>query len=275
MTLAELDTPFERRRAIEYGKDGNKVVRHWYEVQQVIGPIYKSKDSKDERGVTEFKLFIFFTEKTDGLQFQWLSHPEFYTVEKVADMMRSYQLDSVTHMYANLNERMEGNKFIGNAEIEFFRQFDQAAADRYAQYRKDYYAKQEEKDRQARLARQAEEDAEKARKQAELAKAKEAYLGWADQMSALRFGQVSVHMEKKSRFDGKVMSHREFIIQSVKDGWMPQRKDGVTTWYGSRWEKKESKPKTVYMLSKDNYCYTISKTEYDFAEYLVDKLGLK
>ena len=36
MTLNNLMTPFERRRVIEYGKDGNKVVRHWYDVQHVL-----------------------------------------------------------------------------------------------------------------------------------------------------------------------------------------------------------------------------------------------
>ena len=43
MTLENLTTPFERRRVIEYGADGNKVVRHWYVVQHVVGSIYKSK----------------------------------------------------------------------------------------------------------------------------------------------------------------------------------------------------------------------------------------
>ena len=45
MTLDQLITPFERRRVIEYGKDGNKVVRHWYEVQHVIGTLYKTKET--------------------------------------------------------------------------------------------------------------------------------------------------------------------------------------------------------------------------------------
>ena len=60
MTLDNLTTPFERRRVIEYGADGNKVVRRWYEVQHVIGSLYKSKDTPDDRGELEFKLFVFF-----------------------------------------------------------------------------------------------------------------------------------------------------------------------------------------------------------------------
>ena len=30
MSLSNLNTPYERRRIIHYGIDGNKVVRHWY-----------------------------------------------------------------------------------------------------------------------------------------------------------------------------------------------------------------------------------------------------
>ena len=46
-TLEQLDTPYERRRVIEYGVDGNKVVRHWHDVQHIAGPLYKSKEEKN------------------------------------------------------------------------------------------------------------------------------------------------------------------------------------------------------------------------------------
>ena len=147
MTLDNLATPFERRRVIEYGKDGNKVVRHWYDVQHVIGSLCRSKEFPNNRGELEFKLFVFFDDKCDGLQFEWLSHPERYTVEQVADTMRRCRVDSMTHMYLELNDRMGQNKFIGNAQIEFIRQFDSAAADRYAQYREDFYTRKAEQER--------------------------------------------------------------------------------------------------------------------------------
>lgn len=132
MTLDKLITPFERRRVIEYGRDGNKVVRHWHEMQHVVGSIYKSKDVLNDRGEPEFKLFVFFGDTSDGIQFERLSYPERFTVEQVADTMRCCGVDSMTHMYLELNDRMEQDKFIGNAQIEFIRQFDPAAADRYA-----------------------------------------------------------------------------------------------------------------------------------------------
>ena len=271
MTLDNLTTPFERRRVIEYGADGNKVVRRWYDVQHVIGSLYKSKDTPDERGELEFKLFVFFSDKSDGMQFARQSHPERYTVEQVADVMRRCRVDSVTHMYAELNDRVEQNKFIGNAQIEFFRQFDPAAADRYAQHRKDYYARREEEDRAEALARQAEKEAEQAKEQAELAAEKAQYLGWVDNMSSLRFSRISAFMNASMRVDGKVITRRQFIIDSINDGWVPQKEEGVTSWYGSRWNPKESKPRTEYQLYKDGYVYKISKTEYDFAVYLAER----
>ena len=272
MTLNNLMTPFERRRVIEYGKDGNKVVRHWYDVQHVIGSLYKSKDFPNDWGELEFKLFVFFDGKCDGLRFEWLSHPECYTVERVADTMCRCRVDSMTHMYLELNDRMEQDKFIGNAEIEFIRQFDPAAADRYAKHREDFYARRAEQERTKALARQAEKDANRAKAQAELAAEKAKYLGWVDDMTPLRFGQVSALMDTSIRVDGKITTRREFIINCIKDGWVPQKKDGVTSWYKRGGEYKESNPRTEYELHKEGfvYVYKISKTEYDFAVYLVE-----
>lgn len=270
MTLDKLTTPFEHRRVIEYGRDGNTVVRHWYEVQHVVGSIYKSKDVLNDRGEPEFKLFVFFGDTSDGMQFEWLSHPERYTVEQVAETMRRCKVDSATHMYVDLNDRMEQNKFIGNAQIEFFRQFDSTAADRYAQYRKDFYARKAEKERVKDLERQAAEKAKQAKEQAELTAERGQYFGWADGMTPLRFGQVSVLMNSSIRVEGRIMTRREFVINCVKDNWVPQKKDGVTSWYKRGGEVKESKPKTEYQLYKNGFVYGISKTEYDFAVYLME-----
>lgn len=272
MTLDQISTPFERRRVIEYGKDGNKVVRHWHEVQHVIGTFYKTKETKNECGDILFNLVIFFDNKSDGLMFERMTHPEWYTVEQVADTMRRCQFDSATHMYSGLNERMELGKFIGAADIEFFRQFDRAAAERYAQYRLDYYARKEAVERERHRALEEQEAAEKARQQAELEATKAKYLGWADTMSSIRFGKVDAVLGSLIRCDGKVMTRREFVIQAVKDGWTPEQKDGVTSWYGSKWEPKQSKPRTEYRLVRENFSYKVSKIEFDFAKYYVSHM---
>ncbi len=271
MTLDKLNTPFERRRVFEYGADGNKVVRHWYEMQNVIGPLYRGKDIKNEHGNVEFDLFIFFPGAETGLYVERVGHPDCHTVEEMAESIKRACYDSAFHMVCGFNERMEKGQHIGNAQIAFVRQFDQLAAERFTRYRTERYARIAEQHRQEQLARQAKEEAEKARQQAELDAAKAKYFGWADDMMPLRFGRVNSTMEKLIRADGKLMSMLEFIITRVKEGWMPEKKEGVTTWYKSRQEWKESKPKTVYMLVKDGELYEIGKTEYDFAIYLAER----
>lgn len=98
------------------------------------------------------------------------------------------------------------------------------------------------------------------------------FLGWVDDMTPLRFGQVSALMDTSIRVDGKITTRREFIINCIKDGWVPQKKDGVTSWYKRGGEYRESNPRTEYELHKEGfvYVYKISKTEYDFAVYLVE-----
>lgn len=274
MMLTEVNTPFERRRYIGYGMDGNKAVRHWCEVQLVSGSLYKSRNIQNEQNGLECKLFIFFPDVDSGMLLQVLRHAERASVEELGADVKKLMLDSVANMITDLNSRMEKNQFIGNAQIEFVRQFDPAAAERYARYRLAYIARKKEAARQEALAEQERQAAKEAERLAEIEAEKAQYLGWADEMTALRFGKVKSQMEKLARFDGKVMSRRDFIIQSIKDGWVPEKTENVTTWYGSRWEPKESKPKTVYTLNKDGFCYKLSKTEFDFAEFLVGKMPL-
>ena len=274
MMLTEVNTPFERRRFFEYGVERNKVVRHWCEVQLVSGSLYKSRNIKNEQNGLECKLFIFFPNTDFGMFLRVLEHAERATGEELGADVKKLMLDSGANMIADLNSRMEKNQFIGNVQIEFARQFDPAAAERYARYRLAYYACKEEARRQETLAEQERQAAKEAERLAEIEAEKAQYLGWADEMTALRFGKVKSQMEKLDRFDGKVMSRRDFIIQSIKDGWVPEKTENVTTWYGSRWEPKESKPKTVYTLNKDGFCYKLSKTEFDFAAFLVGKIPL-
>ena len=103
------------------------------------------------------------------------------------------------------------------------------------------------------MARQEKEAAKRAKEQAELAAEKAKYLGWVDDMPPLRFGQVAVLMDTSIRVDGKITTRREFIINSIKDGWVPQKKDGVTSWYKRGGEYKESGPRTEYKLHMEGF----------------------
>ena len=269
MTLAELNIPFVRRRIIHYGKDGNKVVRHWYEMQHITGSLYKGRETKNEYGEVEYDVFLLFDGVHDGLIFERrMKHPEWYTIEKYAERMKEHRCDTLENFFVSLDEDMERNVYIGNAIVEFTRQVDPARADRYALYREQRLAAQAEKHREAQAKRDAEQREKEERRRAELEAERAKLLGWADSMTAMQFGRVQSVLNTRIRVDGKVVTKRDFIISSVRDGWEPARKDGVVSYYGSRWDVKQSKPRTEYHLRKDGWSYKITKTEYDFAVYL-------
>lgn len=205
-TLEQLDTPYERRRVIEYGVDGNKVVRHWHDVQHIAGPLYKSKEEKNKYGEQEMDLYLFFEGGKDGLLYQYsMRHLEQYTPEKMMEEIERVGYDTLEHFLTTFDQSVVEGKFIGAAVIEFVRQFDTERGNRYAQHRLDYIARQEEKHRRL-AAERAEKAAQKEaqRKAAEQA-ARAKYLGWADQMTAMRFGKVSSVLDVLIRVDGKVI----------------------------------------------------------------------
>ena len=269
MSLLNLNTPYERRRIIHYGIDGNKVVRHWFEVQQVVGALYKSRETKNEYNEVVFDLFILFDGVKDGILYaREMKHPEWYTVEKLEAEMIQYGYDTAEHFLASLDSMMERQQWIGNAMIEFVRQFNTGKADEYATYRENLLRLREERERQREAERQAKEEAERKAAEEALQAEKAKYMGWADNMTNMRFGRVSSIMEKLTRVNGKVMTRREFIVGLVNDGWTPDERKDVTSYYGSRWDKKQSKPKTEYLMCRNNRCYTVNKTEYEFAVFL-------
>ena len=67
-------------------------------------------------------------------------------------------------------------------------------------------------------------------------------------------------------------SRKDFIIDTLAEGGKAEQKDGVISYYGSKWDRKQSKPKTEYRLyTAEGSYYTITKIEYDFACYMMQK----
>jgi len=270
MTLDQIETPFERRRAIRYGKDGNKAVRHWYNVRPVGGSIYMGEPMDDKHGMKYFDLFVFFPNVKDGLYLTCMVDPSRHTQEEVMESVGNRTVENKDAFTSDLDKRIEQGAFIGNADIEFVRQWDYSKSVVYAEYRKARLIEMESKQRQRRMEQEVEDAKEKAAEAARLQAERAKYLGWSDTMSPMRFGKADAVLGSLVRSDGKLMTRREFVISAVKAGWMPEKKDGVTSWYGSRWNRKESKPRTEYRLVKEKFSYKVTKTEFYFATYIVE-----
>lgn len=265
MTIAELNTPLERRRMIEYGADGCKVVRHWHNVRNALGNVWLTEPETDEYGRTEVIVFIAFP-GMDGMKLGSIGGLDWRTVEDIS----GFDYAAPEDMCIWLDERAEQGKFIGNAQIEFVRQFDEQRANRYAEARAAYYERKEAEEQTRREQRQREEAEKQAERERIDAEARALYCGFADGMTAMQFGRIDSVLSKRVRENNVIMTKREWIEGKIKEGYRAEQKDGVTTWYGSRWNAKESKPKTEYRLRKDGASeyYRIIKTEYDYALHL-------
>ena len=269
MKILELNGPLRNKRMIEYGVDGNKVVRHWREVRHAIGNIWISEPENDEWGRPHVDTFLVFPEGDGLMTNRYLSGLDWREVEDTF----AEHYTTLDELYELWDKRVGEGRWIGNAQIEFVRQFDPARADRYAEARRLYIEKREAAERE-RLARiEAEEAAEREKKLAEEKVAREVYHGWADKMTALQFGRVDNTLSKMVLDNERLMTKREWVESKVAEGWKPDKKEGVTTWYGSKWNVKESKPKTEYRMihEGEREYYIVNKTEYDYATFLAAK----
>lgn len=261
MTLAELTTPFQRHPIIDYKADGITVYcrRRW--MQHIDGPLYKSKEHINRHGESEFSLFVVYGGIEQGLLYgRRIRHPEWYTVEKCRDGLRRCGYDTLEHYLAGMEERIQEGRFVGNADIAFIRQFDSPLADRYAQHRKEYYARREAEERRWAEAAKAEKEAERARLEAARKAERTKLHGWADGMSVLRFGKVMAFLNKQIRVEGAVMCRYEFVLWAVQNGWVPVQREIIGP--------KSGKPQVEYRLQKEREFYPVRKTEFDYALYL-------
>lgn len=133
---------------------------------------------------------------------------------------------------------------------------------------------QEEAEKYAKFEseqRKREEEAE--RKKAE----KVAFLcGYADGKTQIQTERIYNVLSKIQGYrEGekvKYKSRRDFIIDTLAEGGKAEQKDGIISYYGSKWDRKQSKPKTEYRLyTAEGSYYTITKIEYDFAVYMMEK----
>lgn len=270
MTLAELTTEFERRPAISYSKvDHSTAVRNFYDVQHITGPLYKDRNSQNEWGDIEYSLFLFFPGVKEGILWQYkMRDPSRWTVERLADELVRYGFDTIEHYEKHLVDTMDDRHFIGNAQIRFVRQWNPDLADRCAEHRENHYRRCAEQEKARRQRYEDELNRKKMEEAAQLQAEKAKYLGWADSMTAMKFGKVKACLEKLVRLDGRVMTKREFVVAVIKKGYYPKVVDGVTSWVKRNGEYVESKPKTEYRLYNGEEFYLVSKTEFDFAMYI-------
>ena len=140
---------------------------------------------------------------------------------------------------------------------------------------------QEEAEKHAKIEAEQRKQEEEARAEAERKKAeKVAFLcGYADGKTQIQTERIynilsKIQGYRNNQNGGKTeyKSRRDFIIDTLAEGGKAEQRDGIISYYGSKWDRKQSKPKTEYRLyTADGNYYTITKIEYDFAVYMMEK----
>lgn len=133
---------------------------------------------------------------------------------------------------------------------------------------------QEEAEKHAKFEAEQRKKEEEARAEAERKKAeKVAFLcGYADGKTQIQTERIFDVLSKKYIYDGKLKTRKDFIIDALSEGGKAEQKDGIVSYYGSKWDRKQSKPKTEYRLyTAEGSYYTITKIEYDFACFMMRK----
>ena len=140
---------------------------------------------------------------------------------------------------------------------------------------------QEEAEKHAKFEAEQRKKEEEARAEAERKKAEKiAFLcGYADGKTQIQTERIynilsKIQGYRNSQNGGKVeyKSRRDFIIDTLAEGGKAEQKDGIVSYYGSKWDRKQSKPKTEYRLyTAEGSYYTITKIEYDFACFMMEK----
>lgn len=273
MKLNEIKTPFETRKFFMIGADGQSVVKHNKKVQLVTGNLYRGEDEKrNGRSWTTCNLFVLYPEAEIGLLVTQ-ADVELTVEGYVKGLEKNGMTDKETFLNM-IHNKIENDMYIGKHYIAFLEQFAPELVPETWETRKRYMERKQREYKEKRAAeekeRQEKEAAEAAGKDAQDAKDRAHFDGWADNMTALKFGKVFASMNKLIRVDGKILYDYEFIKYRINQGFKPKKRENVQ-YYKRGGYGELTKPKTEYWLTNpenENIGNLVNKTEFEFASYL-------
>ena len=137
---------------------------------------------------------------------------------------------------------------------------------------------QAEAEKHAKFEAEQRKKEEEVRAEAERKKAEKINFlcGYADGKTQIQIERIYTVLSKIKGYSDngrvKYKSRKDFIIDILSEGGKAEQKDGVISYYGSKWNRKQSKPRTEYRLyTAEGSYYTITKIEFDFACFMMQK----
>jgi len=97
---------------------------------------------------------------------------------------------------------------------------------------------------------------------------KDTYLGFTGNLKPMQKVRAEKTLDNLIRCNGNVITNKEFILIKLQEGLIPGIEEDYS--YYSRKLQSDTKPRTDYRLKdQDGSFYHITKTEYDYANYLL------
>jgi len=98
---------------------------------------------------------------------------------------------------------------------------------------------------------------------------KDTYLGFTNNLKPMQKLRAEKTLDNLIRHNGNVITNKEFILIKLQEGLIPSIEEDYS--YYSRKLQGDTKPKTDYRLKdQDGSFYHITKTEYNYALYLLE-----
>lgn len=153
MLLSEINTNFETHKVLQYGSDGNKVVKHNVDMQLIKGNLYKGENIKNSGcGYETCELFMFYPEYNIGIEVNSVA-----TDTEVEQVIASYENSifvSTEKFISCMDSLAENGLFIGAIHIELTKYIKPENVSKYQEakikfHRKkdlEYQQKQKEKE---------------------------------------------------------------------------------------------------------------------------------
>lgn len=259
MKLSEVSTEFQRKPVLVYGKgkNQNKVVNHFVEVQPVPGTnFWKTKNTTNQWGEEVFSLYLFFPDVEKGiLVLNQCTHPERYDMDVLAGQYKRLGYTSAAEFLRVTEEFAQKSGFVKDTEIAFIRQWEPKKAAELAVLKQKRQAEKCAREADQEAEKRATEEAQrKAEEEAKQQRFAEILCGWEKNLTPMAAGRALKVLEKRIRYNGKVMTESAWVKAVLDEGYYPSR----------------SASGDCHMV-KDNYSYNIKKTLYDFAVFLLQQ----
>jgi septum formation inhibitor MinC len=169
---------------------------------------------------------------------------------------------SINDYIKTLIQSINENKWIYKWLFDIIKDYDEKHKTDYlykALKQRDEIFKKNEEEKQKRIKEYEEKQAKQKEEEEKqkLEEEKENYCnGFTNNMQPMKKQKVYNILNKKFRYDGVIRKRKENVLYYLKNGSKP--------------EEKQINNKTIYILIKGNTYLDITKTEYEYALYLLN-----